>query len=122
MNTEPSNCQETQGKPTPIRINSVRPSRFPSPQPSPQGEGAHVDSTERVAEPSIIRAVEAGSPSPWGEGWGEIAPRKRAHCAPGPWTETEAAMRAPSPRGEGRGEGDRGVRQPSPLRNEAHPQ
>ena len=41
---------------------------------------------------------------------GEISPRNHAHCPPEPWTATGAAIRPPSPRGEGRGEGDRDIR------------
>src|SRR5262245_50632076 len=49
----------------------VRARRSPSPQPSPRGEGAHFARAGGVTEPRNIRAVGNGSPSPWGEGWGE---------------------------------------------------
>src|SRR5262245_21552610 len=53
--------------------------RFPSPRPSPQGEGAHFDRAETATEPWTIRGVADGSPSPWGEGWGEGDRRVRMH-------------------------------------------
>ena len=44
-----------------------------------------------------------------------MSPCKRAHYALEPRTGTGAALRAPSPRGEGWGEGDRDVRSPGRL-------
>jgi len=46
-------------------------SRSPSPQPSPQGEGAHFDRVGKITERSFETNAGTYSPSPWGEGWGE---------------------------------------------------
>src|SRR5438270_9900968 len=45
--------------------------RSPSPQPSPQGEGESSSCSEQFAAFRSFVALANGSPSPWGEGWGE---------------------------------------------------
>ncbi|MBI4661680.1 MAG: hypothetical protein HY735_22885 [Verrucomicrobia bacterium] len=44
---------------------------FPSPWPSPQGEGSPASALGRSRIPGLFRAWQTFLPLPWGEGWGE---------------------------------------------------